>query len=216
MRGFSCPTACGIFLDQESKPCLLYWQEDSSSLGHHWSPVLLILKSFRWIDHDFSLLRQTTLTLWCSANLQNGGNKIYLPWVAVRVSPALSLPTFWEVILPLSAQKKILRYPIPENEIPSSLQNSALGEGRTLQEEISVSKVSKSRILRNLCYSEICFENENDCKKWPSVGTSLVAQWWRIHSPMQRTWVQSLVWEDSTGCGAAKPMSHNYWSPCTL
>ena len=93
---------------------------------------------------------------------------------------------------------------------------TALGEGRTLQEEISVSKVSKSRILRNLCYSEICFENENDCKKWPSVGTSLVAQWWRIHLPMQRTWVQSLVWEDSTGCGAAKPMSHNYWSPRTL
>ena len=53
-------------------------------------------------------------------------------------------------------------------------------------------------------------------------GTSLVAQWLRIHLPMQGTRVQSLVWEDPTCCGAAKPVSHNteptchnYWTPCT-
>ena len=42
------------------------------------------------------------------------------------------------------------------------------------------------------------------------LGTSLVAQWLRICLPMQRTWVRALVWEDPTGCGATKPMRHNY------
>ena len=53
------------------------------------------------------------------------------------------------------------------------------------------------------------------------VGTSLVAQWLRIHLPMQGTWVRALVQEDPTCPGAAKPVSHNYWahepqlpSPC--
>ena len=34
--------------------------------------------------------------------------------------------------------------------------------------------------------------------------------WLRIHLPMQGTWVQPLVWEDPTCCGATKPMNHNY------
>ena len=46
-------------------------------------------------------------------------------------------------------------------------------------------------------------------------GTSLVAQWLRIHLPMQGTWVRSLVWEDPTCCGATKPLCHNYWA-CAL
>ena len=29
---------------------------------------------------------------------------------------------------------------------------------------------------------------------------------------MQGTRVQSLVWEDSTCCGATKPVCHNYWA----
>ena len=52
------------------------------------------------------------------------------------------------------------------------------------------------------------------------VGTSLVAQWLRIHLPMQGTRVRSLVREDPTCHGATKPMRHNYepmchnyWSP---
>ena len=46
-------------------------------------------------------------------------------------------------------------------------------------------------------------------------GTSLVAQWLRIHLPMQGTQVWSLVWEDPTCHGATKPMHHNYWA-CAL
>ena len=35
--------------------------------------------------------------------------------------------------------------------------------------------------------------------------------WW-LHLPMQETWVWSLILEDLTSCGAAKPVCHNYWS----
>ena len=38
----------------------------------------------------------------------------------------------------------------------------------------------------------------------------LVAQWLRIHLPMQRTWVRSLVRGDPTCRGANKPVCHNY------
>ena len=41
-------------------------------------------------------------------------------------------------------------------------------------------------------------------------GASPVAQWLRIHLPMQGTWVRALVWEDPTCHGATKPMHHNY------
>ena len=39
--------------------------------------------------------------------------------------------------------------------------------------------------------------------------TSLVVQALRIRLPMQGTWVQALVQEDPTCCGATKPMCHN-------
>ena len=45
-------------------------------------------------------------------------------------------------------------------------------------------------------------------------GTSLVAQWLRIHLPTQATQVRSLVREDPTSLRATKPMCHNYWA-CT-
>ena len=34
----SCSSACGIFLDQGSNPCLLHWQVDSLPLSHQGSP----------------------------------------------------------------------------------------------------------------------------------------------------------------------------------
>ena len=45
--------------------------------------------------------------------------------------------------------------------------------------------------------------------------TSLVAEWKRIHLPMQGIWVQSLVWEDSTHPGATQTLCHNYGA-CAL
>ena len=52
--------------------------------------------------------------------------------------------------------------------------------------------------------------------KESETGTSLVAQWLRIHLPMQGTRVWSLGREDPTCHGATKPVHHNYWSPHAL
>ena len=46
--------------------------------------------------------------------------------------------------------------------------------------------------------------------------TSLEVQWLRIHLPMQRKQVQSLVRDNSTCHKAIKPMHHSYLSPCSL
>ena len=45
--------------------------------------------------------------------------------------------------------------------------------------------------------------------------TSLLVQWLRVCLLKQGTWVWSLVQEDSTCCGATKPMHHNHWA-CAL
>ena len=50
---------------------------------------------------------------------------------------------------------------------------------------------------------EIMFK---ELKYW----ASLVAQWLRICLPMQGSRVRALVWEDTTCCGATRPVSHNY------
>ena len=39
MHGLSCSTACGIFLNQGSNPCLLHWQAGSLPLSHLGTPV---------------------------------------------------------------------------------------------------------------------------------------------------------------------------------
>ena len=42
-----------------------------------------------------------------------------------------------------------------------------------------------------------------------NIGASLVVK----NLPAnERTWVQSLIWEDPTWCGATKPVHHNYWA----
>ena len=60
------------------------------------------------------------------------------------------------------------------------------------------------------------FEKPNTAKRLTtensSLGASLVAQWLRIHLPMQGTRVWALVQEDSTCRGATKPMCYNYWA----
>ena len=48
-------------------------------------------------------------------------------------------------------------------------------------------------------------------KEWMG-RASLVAQWLRIHLPMQETRVRALVREDPTCRGATKPVHHNYWA----
>ena len=43
-HGLSCSAACGIFPDQGSNPCPLYWQADSQPLRHQGSPAFLFFK----------------------------------------------------------------------------------------------------------------------------------------------------------------------------
>ena len=70
------------------------------------------------------------------------------------------------------------------------------------------------------CITQFLFVGENETYRSCSyafgsmlikeiLGTSLVAQWLRIHLPMQETWVRALVWEDTTCRGATKPVSHS-------
>ena len=42
----SCSAACGIFPDQGSNPCPLYWQADSQPLRHQGSPGDIIITNF--------------------------------------------------------------------------------------------------------------------------------------------------------------------------
>ena len=46
-HGLSCSTACGIFPDEESNPCLVDWQADSQPLDHEECPVIFFLLIFR-------------------------------------------------------------------------------------------------------------------------------------------------------------------------
>ena len=63
-------------------------------------------------------------------------------------------------------------------------------------------------IILSICYILEIYQNEVNFKM--GGRTSLVAQWLRIHLPMQGTWVRALVWEDPTHRGATKPMRHNH------
>ena len=47
-HGPSCSATCGIFPDQGSNPCPLYWQADSQPLHHQGSPRCVFLKCNIW------------------------------------------------------------------------------------------------------------------------------------------------------------------------
>ena len=75
---------------------------------------------------------------------------------------------------------------------------------------------SMSHLMMNsysLCMPEKVFTSPLFLKY--ITGASLVAQWLRIHLPMQGTQVRALVREDPTCLRATKPMRHSYWA-CAL
>ena len=61
----------------------------------------------------------------------------------------------------------------------------------------------------NLLLNDILFIH-SVTQKFNHLGTSLVAQWLRIHLPMQGTQVRAPVWEDPTCRRATKPVRHKY------
>ena len=71
----------------------------------------------------------------------------------------------------------------------------------------------KPCIYGQLIYGKGIYNRERTVSSINGVGrASLVAQWLRIHLPMQGTQVWALVWEDPTCHGATKPVCHNYWA----
>ena len=69
----------------------------------------------------------------------------------------------------------------------------------------------ESRTFNELCFSLI----HHRIKYVSRFGASRVAQWLRIHLQIQGTWVQSLVYKDSTCHGATQSVHHNYLA-CAL
>ena len=59
--------------------------------------------------------------------------------------------------------------------------------------------------------NEFIYVKEKQTHTQKTYGTSLAVQCIRIHRSRQGTRVWSLLREDSTCCGATKPMHHNYW-----
>ena len=67
------------------------------------------------------------------------------------------------------------------------------------------------RYLSPYWFNQMGFYFSHSKKSWGRYGFFLVVQWLRICLPMKGTRVPSLVQEDSTCCGAAKPMCPNFW-----
>ena len=76
-----------------------------------------------------------------------------------------------------------------------------------LYEEYSHSDLQRKIRVISLCNRQLFKKLINFTK---TLRASLVAQWLRICLPMQGTRVRALVWEDPTGRGATRPVSHNY------
>ena len=76
---------------------------------------------------------------------------------------------------------------------------------------IKLLEENTGRTLFDINHSKIFFDPPPRVMEIKTkIGTSLVAQWFRIRLPMQGTRVRALAWEDPTCCGATKPVSHNY------
>ena len=55
-HGPSCSAACGIFPDQGSNPCPLYWQADSQPLRHQGSPMIFFEVLFSFLKILFVVI----------------------------------------------------------------------------------------------------------------------------------------------------------------
>ena len=82
----------------------------------------------------------------------------------------------------------------------------------------TVHNVTKSQICTH-AIETTCWTQSGSSPPLEELGGGGIVRafpWWlngkRIHLPMQEKQVISLIWEDPTGCGAKKPVHHNYWA----
>ena len=112
--------------------------------------------------------------------------------------------------------------PVPGNEGPSRLSGlSPKSKGLTVLVCLLPHKCQPSDLYLFTCqiysFNSQCWimmiisKVHKMAKLRIIVGASLVAQWLGVCLPMQGTRVRALVWEDPTCCGAAVPVSHNYY-----
>ena len=85
----------GVFLTQESNPCLLHWQVDSLSL-HDWGSSLYSLISVQSLSHV-----QLFVTPWTTANQ-----------AALSITKSFSLPKPMSIDLVMSSNYLILCHPL--------------------------------------------------------------------------------------------------------
>ena len=75
--------------------------------------------------------------------------------------------------------------------------------------------LAQAKIINLLHIDEISQSTQQNTLLKKVWGGFLMAQWLRIHLPMQETQVQSLIWEEPPCCGATESMHHNYQA-CAL
>ena len=69
LNNCGCSTACGIFPDQESNPCILHWQAYSSPLSHQGRPILFIFESLLWNPQN-----ESDYVCWINLLTKNSSN----------------------------------------------------------------------------------------------------------------------------------------------
>ena len=67
-HGPSCSAACGVFPDQGSNPCPLYWQADSQPLHHQGSPSVF-LNLFLYLSPAPLSFKHRNMLFFCSVAL---------------------------------------------------------------------------------------------------------------------------------------------------
>ena len=101
----------------------------------------------------------------------------------------------------------LIQVPLKRDTGTPNLKQYPLRQGTQKGVQLILEKTLKTGLTKH-CRS---LNNTPSSQSKSQTWTFWVVQWIRIHLPMQGTWVQSLVLEDSTCRGAPKPVSHDYW-----